>query len=101
MTQHTMQPNRTANRLSGAILLAGLAAIALLGVSFWPWILVVLAVSILPVGYARGGVAGALIPALWLAGLVIAILADLFWPGLVALILLTVVLRTVVQARHS
>lgn len=95
-----MQPNPTANRISGAIILAGLAIIALLGAPVWPWVLVVLAFSILPVGYTRGGVPGAIIPALWLAGLVIAILADVFWPGLLVLILLTVLLRNIVQTRQ-
>ncbi len=93
-----MQPNQTANRISGAIILLGIAAIAVLGEAFWPWILVVLALSVLPVGYARGGVPGAIIPALWLAGLVIAILADLFWPGFIVLVLLTVILRRIVIA---
>lgn len=94
-----MQRNPTASRTSGAIILGGIILIAVQGVSLWPWILVVLALSVLPTGYAAGGLPGALIPALWLIGLVIAITADQFALGLIVLVVLTVLLRKVVAAR--
>lgn len=92
-----MPPARLALRLSGLILLVGIGIIAGVGAPFWPWGLMVVALSVFPVGVARGGWIGGVIPALWLIGLGIASAVDRLAAGVIALLALTLLLRGFVR----
>lgn len=91
---------RTASRLSGAILLVGVGVIAALDVGWWPWILVLFVLSITPQAFARGGVSGGLFAVYWLVGLFVISALDAFWPGILFVIGLSLVVRFFVQPRR-
>jgi hypothetical protein len=92
--------SRSASRLSGAILLVGVGVIAALGVGWWPWLLVLFALSMVPLAYARSGVSGGLFAVYWVVGLLIISAADVVWPGILFVIGLSLVARFFVQPRR-
>ncbi len=87
-----MRKENTTSALSGGIMLIGILVLLLVdAISFWPWILVVLALASLPAGLQRAGGWGAL-PALWIIVLAAIIEAGWFWPGILILVGVVVVI---------
>lgn len=70
----------------GAIVLIGIGLIFLLGIGFWPWILFVVAVPALLGGIARGGLWAGMQGAVWLVGIGVIALFNIWWPGILILI---------------
>jgi hypothetical protein len=81
-----VQRDDPASAISGGIMLIGLGVIYLLKLSFWPWILVVLAFATLAHSVAQGGIEGGLIGAVVLIILAILFLTGTFWPGILILL---------------
>ncbi|MHB1317569.1 MAG: hypothetical protein ACYCYF_03015 [Anaerolineae bacterium] len=80
-----MKTNRE-NALSMGLLLIGIGLIFLLpGIGFWPWILVVVALAGLPSALSRGRDWMAWQGTFWLIGMAILFAFDLFWPGVLLL----------------
>ncbi|MCD4686926.1 MAG: hypothetical protein K8S97_13430 [Anaerolineae bacterium] len=92
--------NRTASRLSGALLLIGVGVIAALDIGWWPWVLVLFMLSIVPQAFARGGLAGGLFGLYWGIGLFVISATDTFWPGILFVAGLSLIVRRLVQPRR-
>jgi len=74
------------NALSMGLILIGIGLIFLLpGVSFWPWILVVVALGGLPTVIAHGRDWWAWQGTFWLLGLALLFALNIFWPGILVL----------------
>jgi hypothetical protein len=74
------------NALSMGLILIGIGLIFLLpGIAFWPWILVVVAVGGLPTAIAHGRDWWAWQGTFWLLGLAVLFALDIFWPGILVL----------------
>ncbi|MCZ7540118.1 MAG: hypothetical protein M5U29_09425 [Anaerolineae bacterium] len=72
---------------SGAILLIGLGVLFLVdGISFWPWILVVIGLASLPESIAQKGLWAGMQGVVWLAGLAVLFATGKLWPGILILI---------------
>jgi hypothetical protein len=73
--------------LGGLILLGGIIFLTVTG-GFWPWILAVVGVSVLPMAFGRGSapLIGSMIFAATLTALAAMIEFDWLWPGLLLLI---------------
>lgn len=96
MTQAERE-DRTIRRISGAIMVAGAIVIAALGIDFWPWMLVLFALSIMPLAVAQGGRAGGLFGLYWLVALFAISAADVFWPGVLFVAGGSLIVRALVQ----
>jgi hypothetical protein len=74
------------NALSTGLILIGIGLIFLLpGIAFWPWILVVVAVGGLPTVIAHGRDWWAWQGTFWLLGLALLFALNIFWPGILVL----------------
>jgi hypothetical protein len=78
-------------------MLIGLA-ITVFVTGVWPWILAVLGLASAPFALERAGLPGLIAPA-WLVALAILFEADMIWPGILVLVILTVLARGVISAR--
>src|SRR5690606_41577496 len=84
-SEHGM--NARLDQVGGAAVLIGIGLIFLLDISFWPWILVGVAIPAFLHGLSEGGGAYAgLKGALWLVGLGLIALLDSWWPGILSLV---------------
>ena len=71
---------------SGGILLIGLGIIFLTNIDFFPAILVVIGLAGLPESVAQKGFWAGIQSAVWLIGIAILFILDIFWPGILILI---------------
>lgn len=76
-------------------MLIGIGLIFLLGIDFWPWILFVVAVPALLSGIAKDGLWAGLQGALWLVGIGVIALLGIWWPGILILIGLSMLIGTI------
>lgn len=83
-SKHTMKGKLEG--ASGAIILIGIGLIFLLDISFWPWILFVVAAPAVLSGIAEGGLWAGLQGGVWLIGIGVLALLDAWWPGILILI---------------
>ena len=82
------------DQAGGAAVLIGIGLIFLLNIGFWPWILFVVAVPAFLHGISDGGVSGGLKAAVWLLGLGVIALFDLWWPGILILVGISILVET-------
>jgi len=92
-SEHGM--NARLDQVGGAAVLIGIGLIFLLDISFWPWILFVVAIPAFLHGLSEGGGAYAGIKgAVWLVGLGLIALLDIWWPGILILIGVSILVET-------
>lgn len=82
----------TLDTMTGGIILIGIGLIFLLELDFFPTILFVLGLAIMPSAIAREGTCSGLQGSLWLIGIGTLFALDIFWPGILILIGLSVIL---------
>jgi len=88
--------------LSGGLFLIGLGLIFLLpGLGIWPWILAVIGISQLPTNLARKRGWYGWQSCFWLVGLAVVFATGLFWPGILILIGLSVLLGALTHEQES
>jgi len=95
-----MTRKQTAGSLTGGLILIGLAVIILIkDIAFFPWILAVIGVAILPGSILKEGWRHALTASSWLIGLALCFYFDMFWPGILILIGITLILEGLFSKR--
>lgn len=78
---------KNAEIFGSAIFFFGLALIFFIDqISFWPWILALIGISILPSSIIRNRGFYGLMGTLWLVGMAVLFYFDVFWPGILILI---------------
>ncbi len=96
---HNQSRSPLISALTGAIMLFGIGfLLAVDAVDFWPWILAVIALAMLPGMLTRGGLAtrlGGALASAWLIALAAILDAGALWPGILILIAIPVVIRLV------
>jgi len=68
-------------------------------ISFWPWILALIGISILPSSISRNRGLYGLIGTLWLVGMAVLFYFDVFWPGILILIGSSILLGILKEGR--
>lgn len=97
-----MRRNVSYDSLSGGLFLIGLGLIFLLpGFGIWPWILAVIGISQLPTNLARKRGWYGWQSCFWLVGLAILFATDIFWPGILILIGLSILLGALTHEQES
>src|SRR6056297_884541 len=95
-----MTRKQTAGSLTGGLILIGLAIIILVkDIAFFPWILAVIGVAILPGSIIKEGWRHALTASSWLIGLALCFYFQIFWPGILILIGITLILEGLFSKR--
>ncbi|HOO33744.1 MAG TPA: hypothetical protein PK466_00770 [Thermotogota bacterium] len=83
---------KAAGSLTGGLFLIGLAVLFLVdSISFWPWILAVIGIAILPGSIIKDGWRHSITGSAWLIGLALCFYFSLFWPGILILIGITMI----------
>ncbi len=96
-----MTRKQTAGSLTLGLLLIGLAVIILVKeVAFFPWILAVIGIAILPGSILKEGWQHALTASSWLIGLALCFHFHVFWPGILILIGITMILEGLFPNKH-
>ena len=85
------------DQAGGAFVLIGIGLIFLLGLSVWPWILFVVAAPAVLHGLGGGGVWGGLKARVGLIGLGVIALLDIWWPGILILIGVSILVETLAR----
>ncbi|MBN1200644.1 MAG: hypothetical protein JXJ20_02190 [Anaerolineae bacterium] len=80
---------------TGGIMLIGIGLIFLLEIGFWPWILVVVGLASLPTSVANDGLWAGMQGSLWLIGIALLFALDVFWPGILILVGLSVLIGAI------
>jgi len=83
---------------SGGFFLIGLGVLWLTGLSFWPWILAVFAVDSAFKALIKQGLRGVISSVFWLVGFLVLFTTGTFWPGILILVGLSIVLNAVMPA---
>ncbi len=87
-----MDRKKTTSSLTGGLLLIGMAILFLVKeVAFFPWILAVIGVAILPSTILKKGWQHSLTGSTWLIGLAICFYFNVIWPGVLILVGLTLI----------
>ena len=95
-----MTRRQTAGSLTGGLILIGLAVIILVkDLSFFPLILAVIGIAILPGSILKEGWRHALTASSWLIGLALCFHFNIFWPGILILIGITLILEGLFSKR--
>ncbi|MGQ9888882.1 MAG: hypothetical protein ACUVSX_10390 [Aggregatilineales bacterium] len=90
-----MSNSKRAEQVSGGVLLIGLALLFMGGIAFCPGILYVIGASVLARAVIERSVSSALNSLVWLFGLAFLFTTDWWWPGIVALVGLSMVLSAI------
>ncbi|HPE69149.1 MAG TPA: hypothetical protein P5560_07135 [Thermotogota bacterium] len=86
--------------LTGAIFLIGLAIIFWVeAIGFWPWILALIGIAAFPQVLVMKGLVEALQTILWMVGLALLFHFSIFWPGILILIGVSILLG--IFSRHD
>jgi predicted membrane protein len=104
MNEYKTSVNRykTAGSLTGGLVLIGLAILFLVdSISFWPWILAVIGVAILPGSIIKDGWRHSITGSAWLIGLALCFYFEMFWPGILILIGITLILEFIFPKQHK
>ncbi len=87
-----MNRKQTAGSLTSGLVIIGIAVLIMIKeISFFPWILAVLGIAILPGTILKEGYRHALTASSWLIGLALCFYFDVFWPGILILVGLTMI----------
>jgi hypothetical protein len=86
--------------ISVAIMLLGIGVVFAAGIGFWPWILAVVGVATLPGAASRDRVAEGLQTFIWLVGLTVVFALDAVWPGIIAVLVASLVAQALVPVRR-
>ncbi|NLE51217.1 MAG: hypothetical protein GX613_07400 [Chloroflexi bacterium] len=89
--------NARLDQAAGAFVLIGLGLIFLLDISFWPWIMFVVAIPAFLHGLTEDGTWGGVKGAIWLVGIGVIALLDVWWPGILILIGVSMLAETLVK----
>ena len=82
---------------SGGIILIGIGIIFLANIDFFPAILVVIGLASLPESVAQKGFWAGIQSAVWLIGIAVLFAFDIFWPGILILVGLSMVAGALVR----
>ena len=97
-----MTRKQTAGSLTAGLILIGLAIIIIVkDIAFFPWVLAVIGIAILPGSILKEGWRHALTASSWLIGLALCFYFDVFWPGILILIGITMILEGLFSKRPS
>jgi predicted membrane protein len=83
--------------ITGGIILIGIGIIFLANIEFFPAILVVIGLAGLPESVAQKGFWAGIQSAVWLIGIAVLFTFDIFWPGILILIGLSMVAGALVR----
>ena|SRR6056297_1683476 len=96
-----MTRKQTAGSLTAGLILIGLAIIIIVkDIAFFPWVLAVIGIAILPGSILKEGWRHALTASSWLIGLALCFYFNVFWPGILILIGITMILEGLFS-KHS
>jgi hypothetical protein len=83
--------------MTGGIILIGIGIIFLANIDFFPAILVVIGLAGLPESVAQKGFWAGIQSAVWLIGIAVLFAFDIFWPGILILIGISMVAGALVR----
>lgn len=97
-----MNRKRTAGSLTSGLVIIGIAVLIMIKeISFFPWILAVLGIATLPGAILKEGWRHALTASSWLIGLALCFYFEMFWPGILILIGLTMIFEGLFVKRDN